>query len=124
MGNKQSWLSVVGADLKKALPIIFGITRAAAAFLPGGSVVATVIADLNMIPGLIVTGESMFPAIAGATTGSQKLAAVTPMVQQLIIQYANDKLPGANKILDPQKLANASAQITSGFADALSSFGA
>ncbi len=85
--------------------------------------VQTGVADLNTLAGFVSTAETMFPAVAGAQTGSQKLAAVTPMVQQMLLSWAQSALPGHNKVKDPALLAKAAQEIGGGMADAMNAFG-
>jgi hypothetical protein len=121
----MSWLKKLGTVLVKALPIILGVGGMAGVLIPGqaGVVAQKVLGDLNGIPQLIVTAEAMFANVPGQT-GAQKLAAVAPLVQQLVIQYVEANEPGASKIKDAKKLAAACAGVASNMADALNSFGA
>lgn len=85
--------------------------------------VTTVTSDLNTIASIISAAEAMFPSVSGAQTGSSKLTAAAPLVQQALMSWAASNLPGHSKVKDPQKLALAASEITSGFADLLNSFG-
>lgn len=87
------------------------------------SALQTGVADLNTLAGFVSTAEAMFPAAAGQQTGSQKLAAVTPMVQQMLLSWAQSSLPGHNKVKDPTLLAKAAGEIAGGMADAMNAFG-
>lgn len=89
-----------------------------------GAVATTVTSDLNSIASIISMSETMFPAIAGAKTGSAKLAAASPLVQQALLLWASSNLPGHNKVKDPALLTKAAGEITGGFADFLNSLGA
>lgn len=122
----MSWLKKLGTVLLKALPIILGTGALVQQVVPGsaGVVIGKVLGDLNGIPQLIVTAETMFTNAGGGKTGSDKLKAVAPLVAQLITQYVEANEPGAAKIKDAPKLAAAAEAITSGFADAFNSFGA
>lgn len=119
----MTWLKKVTSAILKYLPIILGTGGLIQTVLPAGAAgtAAKVLGDMNGIPQLVVTAEAMF---AAPGSGSQKLAAIAPLVQQIITQYVEAQEPGSAKIHDPAKLATASAQIVSGFADALNSFGA
>ncbi len=122
----MSFLKKLGLDFLKVLPVILGVGPIFGQLIPdgkGGTVVQRILGDLNAIPQLVVTVESLYHGVEGAQTGSQKLAAVAPHVAQLIRQYVEANLPGSPKLKDADKLATAAAQITSGFADALNAFG-
>ena len=89
-----------------------------------GAVGTVVTSDLNSIASIVSMAEAMFPAIAGAGTGPQKLAAATPLIQQALLLWASSNLPGHNKVKDPVLLTKAAGEITGGFADFLNSLGA
>lgn len=93
-----------------------------------GSTVATVAttatSDLNTMASIVSMMEVAFPSIAGAPTGSAKLAAATPLVQQALMTWATSNLPGHSAVKDPTLLTKASGEIAGGFADLLNSFGA
>lgn len=118
----MSWLKKVGLDVLKYLPVLLGISQLVSQQNPNNAMLKTVVGDLNAIPGMIVTGEALIKGEAGAKTGPQKLAALTPAVQQLIKEYVTANLPGSPKLKDPLALENAAAQITGGFANALNAF--
>jgi hypothetical protein len=121
----MSWLSKVGTILEKVLPFVLGTGSLFQSLgLPGAnSAVATkVLGDLNSIPQLVTMAELLYPAVAGAKTGPAKLAAVGPLVAQLITQYAKANLPGSPTLKNPAALATAANQITSGFANAFNAF--
>lgn len=84
--------------------------------------VTTVTSDLNTIAGIITTAEAMFPSVAGAKTGSQKLAAVTPVVQNALQAWATSNLPG-KKSKDPALFTKAAGEISQGMVDLLNSYG-
>lgn len=69
---------------------------------------------------VIVTTEQAAVASGAGLTGSQKLAAATPFVSQLIQQ--TDLLTG-KKPKDEAKFQSAATQMTSALADILNSFG-
>lgn len=75
---------------------------------------------LQQALGVIVTTEQAAVASGAGLTGSQKLAAATPFVAQLIQQ--TDLLIG-KKPKDEAKFAAATTQLTSALADILNSFG-
>lgn len=87
--------------------------------------VTTVMADLNSIAAIITEVEATFAAIndPAAKTGSQKLLAAAPQVQNVLTLWGESNLPGHNKVKDPAKLQAAAAQIAGGMADLLSAFG-
>lgn len=90
-----------------------------------GAITQTVFSDLNAIAGIITTVEATFAAISdpGLKTGSQKLQAAAPQIQQVLLAWAQSNLPGHNKVVDPVKLQTAATQIAGGMADLLSAFG-
>lgn len=88
-----------------------------------GQIVNTTTSDLNTIAGIISTAEAMFPSANGSKTGSMKLSAASPIIQQALLTWATSNLPGHSKIKDPTLLAKASGEITGGFADFLNSLG-
>lgn len=88
------------------------------------TVAAPVVSDFNAVAGILSTVEAAYPTIAGAKIGSAKLVAAAPLVQQVVMSWAQSNLPGHTKVLDPTKLATASAALASNFADILNSFGA
>lgn len=102
-------------------PFIADLLKSASPKL--ASAVQTGVADLNTLAGYASMAETMFPAIDGAKTGSAKLAAITPMVQQALLAWAQSSLPGHNKVKDPALLAKAAAEIGGGMADAMNAFG-
>jgi hypothetical protein len=117
-------LATVSGDIAQIMgfPFIASILQGAG---KAGSVVNTVLGDFSSIAQIISIIEAGSTAVngAGTQTGSQKLAAAAPIVQQLIISWASSNLPGHNKIKDAAKLAAAAQGITSNFADALNAFG-
>lgn len=88
-----------------------------------GAIVTTATSDLNSVASIVSMAEAMFPAVGGAKTGSAKLAAASPLVQQALMSWAQSNLPGHNKVKDPVLLAKAAGEICSGMADAMNSFG-
>src|SRR6266404_3821843 len=90
-----------------------------AAFLKGagtvGSTVNTILGDFSSMAQILSIIEAGSAAVNGpdAKTGSQKLAAAAPIVQQLIISWAQSNLPGHSKVKDAAKLAMACQGITS-----------
>lgn len=121
----MSWLKKIGQDFIKVLPYILGI---GGIVVPGlgnstaGVVAQRVLGDLNGIPNLIISAETLVKGVQGQKTGPQKLAAAAPLVQQLITTYVTENLPGSPKVKDQAGLAAAAAQITDGFAKALNAF--
>jgi hypothetical protein len=88
-----------------------------------GAVATTVSTDFNTVASIISVVEAAFPAIAGAKTGSAKLTAATPLVQQALMTWASSNLPGHSKVKDSTLLAKAAGEITGGFADFLNALG-
>jgi hypothetical protein len=73
--------------------------------------------------GLVSLVEVAYPSVDGSKTGPQKLAALTPMVQQAILLWAKSSLPGHNKIKDPALLQKGAGEISQGLADSMNAFG-
>ncbi len=122
----MSFLKKIGMDFLKVLPVILGVGPIFGNLIPdnkGGAIVQRVLGDLNAIPQLVITVESLYQSLEGQKLGSEKLSAIAPHVAQLIRQYAENNLPGSPHLKDAAKLAQAAAQITSGFVDALNAFG-
>lgn len=109
--------SEVAAEVMQ-FPFVAQLLSNANAKLSGA--IQTGISDWNAVAGIASMAETMFP-LPGS--GSQKLAAAAPLVQQSILLWAQSNLPGHNKLKDPAKLATASAGILSNFADAMNAFG-
>jgi len=86
------------------------------------SVATTATSDINTLASIISTAEVMFPSVAGAQTGSQKLAAATPLIQQALQAWATSNLPG-KKPKDPALMTKAAGEITTGLVDFLNSYG-
>ncbi len=92
--------------------------------LAGGkvvSVVQTTIGDLNSFAAILGTMEVAFPATG---SGSQRLTAAAPIVQQGILLWAQSNLPGHNRLkATPEDFAAHCKAFTSDFADILNDFG-
>jgi hypothetical protein len=90
-----------------------------------GSQVVTGIGDLSSVASIVSQIEVGFAAIAPADqTGSAKLKAATPMVQQVILSWAASNLPGHNKLhVDAQTFSGHVSAFTSAFVDILNDFG-
>jgi hypothetical protein len=83
--------------------------------------VTTVTGDLNNIAAILSLMETAFPA---SGTGSQKLAASTPAIQQIVLLWAQSNLAGHNKVkVEATKFSADVAKFTSAFADILNDFG-
>ena len=91
----------------------------------GGAIVTTALGDLGKVSQIVSVVESGFAAILPTDkTGSQKLAAASPMVQQVILDWANSNLPGHNKLkVDPSVFAGHVQGFTSSWVDILNDFG-
>jgi hypothetical protein len=92
----------------------------------GGSSAATTIqtvyGDLNSVASIISMMEVAFPT---SGSGAQKLAAASPLVQQVVLQWAQSSLPGHNSIkVDPATFAAHCSQFTSDFVNIMNDFGA
>lgn len=85
-----------------------------------GAYVNTGVSDFNTLSGIASIMETAFPA---SGTGSQKVAAGAPLVQQSVLLWAKSALPGHNKVKDPDKLAAASGRLLGDWADIMNSFG-
>ena len=90
--------------------------------IPGkaGQDVAVATSDIGAIAKIVSVAEAMFQT---SGSGSQKLAAASPIVQQVLLTWAESNLPGHSKVHDPAKLAAAAQGITSSFADFLNALG-
>jgi hypothetical protein len=118
------FLAGAGADITKIMG--FPFISQLLGLIPGkfGQVVTTTVGDLNTFAGFVSIAEAMYPAVEGAKTGSQKLAAASPLVQKSILLWANSNLPGHNKlIVAPEVFAAHVKSFTSDFADILNDFG-
>lgn len=83
-----------------------------------------IVSDFGTMAQSVSMAEVAFPSIAGAKTGSQKLAAAAPLVQQQMLLWAQSNLPGHNKLLVDSNLFAAHCKaLTSDFADILNDFG-
>ena len=82
--------------------------------------VQTGLSDFNTISSIATMLETAFPTTG---SGSQRVAAGAPLVQQAVLLWAKSNLPGHDKVKDPEKLANASAGLLANWADVLNSFG-
>jgi hypothetical protein len=117
-------LATLGADVTKIMG--FPFISQLLGMIPGklGQVVTTAAGDLNIFAGFISTAEAMYPSIAGAKTGSQKLAAAAPLVQKSVLLWAQENLPGHNKlIVPPEVFASHCQAFTSDFANIMNDFG-
>jgi hypothetical protein len=118
------FLAGAGADITKILG--FPFISQLLGLIPGklGATVQTAVADLNTFAGFVSIGEAMFPAVAGAQTGSAKLTAITPLFQKSILLWAQSSLPGHNKLMvTPEVFAQKCGNITSDWADIMNCFG-
>lgn len=89
-----------------------------------GQIATTVISDFGTMAQAVSLAEVAYPSIDGAKTGSQKLLAASPLVQQQILLWAQSNLPGHDKLkVDPTVFAGHVKSFTSSFADILNDFG-
>lgn len=102
-------------------PFLGGLLGASRA----GSMVELGLSDLGKVAQIVSQVEVGFSAIAPADqTGSAKLKAATPMVQQVILSWAQSNLPGHNKLkVDAQTFSSHVSSFTSSFVDILNDFG-
>lgn len=117
-------LATVGSDITKILG--FPFISQLLGLIPGklGQTVVTVAGDLNQFAGFLSMAEAMYPSIAGAKTGSLKLTAASPLMQQGILLWAQANLPGHNKLLVPEEVFAGHVRAwTSDFADIMNDFG-
>lgn len=126
-----SILATVGADVSKFfnLPFVAQILG----YLPvkteqtvqaGIQKVEAVAGDLTKLSQFVVMAEAMYQAEAGQKTGSAKLNAAAPLIQNDILVWAQSNLPGHNKIVtSPELFAQHCAAFTSSLADILNDFG-
>jgi len=117
----MSFLKKLGQILK-VVGVVSGFLPLIEPALPQSAqkVVSTANDKLQQAFGVIVTTEQAAVASGAGLTGSQKLAAATPFVAQLIQQtdLLIDKKPK-----DETKFQTAATQLTSALADILNSFG-
>lgn len=90
----------------------------------GQLVVDTVFSDLNAVASIVTTTEALFAATSAADlkTGPQKLAAAAPLVEKILLQWAESTLPKGVSVKHPERVAAGASQITSGMAEFLSGF--
>lgn len=99
------------------------LTGAASKLGATGTAITTGIGDLNSVAQIISMMEVAFPNVNGPT-GSAKLAAAAPLVQQVILNWAQSNLPGHDIIkVDPATFAEHCAAFTSDFANLMNDFG-
>lgn len=118
------FLASAGSDITKVLG--FPFISQLLGLIPGkiGQEVQTITTDLNLFASYVSLGETMFPAVAGAKTGSDKLKAVSPLFQKAILLWAQANLPGHNKLIVPvEKFQADVANFTGSFADIMNDFG-
>jgi hypothetical protein len=83
--------------------------------------VTTAVSDFNSVAQVLSLMEVAFPATG---TGSQKLAAASPVVGQIVLAWAQSNLPGHNKLRsDPAVFQQHVTAFTSSFADIMNDFG-
>jgi hypothetical protein len=61
----------------------------------------------------------MFPAADGQQTGQQKLAALQPLVQQMLTQYVQANFPDADKVQDASLMESAAVDAVNAIVKAL-----
>jgi hypothetical protein len=79
------------------------------------------ISDFNTLSSIATMLETAFPTTG---SGSQRVAAGAPLIQQSVLLWAQSNLPGHNSVKDPAKLATACANLLGAWADIMNSFGA
>lgn len=124
-------LATVGADVSKFfnLPFVAQIlgylpTKLAGEVQTVVQKTEAVAGDLSKLSQFIVMAEAMYQAEVGQKTGSQKLQAAAPLIQNDIMVWAQSNLPGHSKIVtSPALFAQHCAAFTSALADILNDFG-
>lgn len=113
----MGFLKKIGSIILKGAAIATGYGPMIGALAPAAAGTVTRVTDIfSKLAGLVITGEAMGQALK--LPGDQKLAAVTPLAIQMILQ--SDVMLG-RKVKDQAKFAAASATIVSGLADLLNS---
>lgn len=105
------------------MPFVSQLLGGAGSLLGGkaGTVITTVASDFTSIASILGFMETAFPATG---SGSQKLEAAAPVVQQIVLNWAQSGLPGHNKLKsDPTVFAVHVKALTSSFADIMNDFG-
>lgn len=105
------------------MPFVSQILQGAAGALGPkvGGAIQTGIGDLNSVASVLGLMEVAFP---GTGTGSQKLAAASPVIGQMVLAWAESNLPGHNKLkVDPSVFGQHVTAFTSAAADLLNDFG-
>lgn len=90
-----------------------------------GGVATAVLGDLGKVAQIVSVIETGFASLGSAPDlGSAKLKAATPMVQQIILDWASSNLPGHDKLkVDATKFSADVSSFTSAFVDILNDFG-
>lgn len=90
-----------------------------------GGMVELGLGDLSKVAQIVSVVEAGFAAIAPSDqTGSAKLKAATPMVKQIVLDWATSNLPGHSSLKVPATtFDNHVAAFTSAFVDILNDFG-
>lgn len=90
-----------------------------------GGVVGLALGDLGKVAQIVSVIETGYASIDSAGgLGSAKLKAATPMVQQVILDWASSNLPGHNKLkVDASVFSSHVSAFTSSFVDILNDFG-
>ena len=90
-----------------------------------GGMIELGLSDLGKVAQIVSVVEAGFAAIDPShKTGSAKLKAATPMVKQIVLDWANSNLPGHNKLkVTPTEFDNHVGAFTSAFVDILNDFG-
>jgi len=118
------FLATAGADITKIMG--FPFISQLLGMIPGkiGQEVKTGVADLNTFAGFVSIAEAMYPSVNGSKTGSQKLAALAPLVEKEVLLWAQSSLPGHNKlIVAPEVFAQHCQDGANFFANILNDFG-
>ena len=120
MAAALTFLKKLGQVLVKAVGIITGVEPLIAPYLGSAAAPAvTAVNDLTAIGQVVVQAEALFQPTAGtAQTGTQKLAAATPLVANII---KTSELVSGKKIADEAGFTAACEKITSAVADLLNS---
>jgi hypothetical protein len=121
----MTWLKKIGMVALKVIGIASGLLPLVApALSSAGSGATNVVDRLKAAFDAVITAEQMFTAANGADakTGSQKLAAATPFVAQLVEDVCSE-FSKKDQPKDATKFTAAVTQITAGLADALNAYG-
>jgi|SRR5581483_2101349 len=116
----MTFLKKLGTVILKVVGLITGFAPLVNQYVDTSKVAPLVTDKLNQALNVIVTAEQMFAAAGAQKAGSQKLAAASKFVAQIIQQA--DILVG-RKPQNEALFEDASTRLTSALADILNSYG-